>query len=247
MANVRRAWPHGEVDMPRDIVIPVSRLSPLQREAWWFAVLVEPTDERARKKLIEVEERLFADPVVAQLDPGIGQAQKIHRKAVGTIDKRLLCGEGACAFLDDRIAKVLRRELPDARGQGGINELRADGETIGPLTVDVICLWASHKQAERAGRNPDRLSPENFRKRVWGPAKPVLHIAMVVQRSTRNMLPGPVMKPLGAAALSETFSDLAATKDLFAIAEQHRLVLLDIARGGAFPLDEKETVRLISD
>jgi hypothetical protein len=232
--------------VPRDFIVPVSRLTPLQREAWLFATIVEPTDIRARQRLIEVEERLFADPVVAQLDPRIGWAQKIHRKAVNVIELRLICGEAGCAFLDDGVVRTLRRELPDARGQGGINELRADGVTVGPLSVDAMCLWGSRKQAERAGRSPNKTSPQYFRQHVWAPTKPVLHLAVVVQRSSRNMRPGPVMKPLGAAALSEMFSDLAATKDLFAVAEQHRHALLDVAQTGAFQLEESDTVRLIA-
>jgi hypothetical protein len=45
--------------MPREISVAVSQLSPLAVEAQFFAILAEPLDAPARKKLIEAEYRLM--------------------------------------------------------------------------------------------------------------------------------------------------------------------------------------------
>jgi hypothetical protein len=222
--------------VPKDVVIPVSRLSPIQAEAWFFAVLVEPADVRARKRLIEAEELLFTDPVLAHHDPGFGRAQTLYKKAVKIIEEqRLIAGEIAIAYIWDKVAK-----------EAGLNGIapRVDGEPIGALTIDNLCSWATRQQHERRGNrfNADKVSPNNFRQRGWKNSKPVLHLAAVVQGMTRGC--APAMKPFGAAALSDAFSDQTMTEKLFETAEQYRGVLLGIATGGAFPLEEKETIRL---
>jgi hypothetical protein len=221
--------------MPREIVIPVSRLSPLLVEAHFFAVLVEPLDLGARQRLIEAEYRLF-EPLHMALDQASKRDLKLHKRAVRVIQQeRLLAAECALAYIVDRIVKE--------RGAQGI-ELRADGEPLGPLTMENYGLWAQRIQRQLRGwrDDPDKVTAKNFEQLAWRYTKPVLHLAMVAHLMTRNC--APVMKPLGAAALSEAFGDPVATNALFDVAEKYRGILLDIARRGPIKLEEKDTIRI---
>jgi hypothetical protein len=211
----------------------------LQAEAYFFAALVAPLDARARKRLIETEELLFTDPVLAHHDPGFCRAQAHHKKAVKVIEQeRLLAGEIALA--------LIRNEMVKEAGRDGI-EARADGEPIGPFTIENACAWAMQQQQKLRGQrfDPDKVNPQYFRKHGWKNSKPVLHLAAAVQGMTRSATPA--MKPLGAAALSQAFADPDLTKNLFEAAERYRGVLLGIAKTGAFQLEDRETVRLIAD
>jgi hypothetical protein len=112
--------------------------------------------------------------------------------------------------------------------------------------MENVGLWALRVQRQLGGRrdDPDKVTAKNFQQGAWRSTKPVLHLALVVHEMTRNC--APVNKPLGAAALSEAFTDPGAARQLFDIAEQYRGILLRIARGGAFTLEERETVHLIA-
>jgi hypothetical protein len=229
----------GSGRVPRDIVIPVSRLSPLEAEASFFAVLVEPFDPRARQRLIAAEYRLF-QPMLLHLETEgtTKHDAKLHKRAVRVIQQeRLLAAECARAH----IAQAIARE----HGAEGVM-LQEDGEERGPLTMENVGLWAVRVQRQLGGRrdDPNKVTAKNFQQGAWRASKPVLHLALVVHKWTRNC--APVMKPLGAGALSEAFDDPGATRELFDIAEQYRDLLLRIARGGAFTLEERETVRLIA-
>src|SRR5215471_6100487 len=91
--------------MPREIAIPVSCLTPLQREAWFFATVIEPTNAPARRRLIEAEYTLF-DPLLAHNEAEAGGARKLHEKAMRTLEReRLLSAVIACAFIKDAAEK----------------------------------------------------------------------------------------------------------------------------------------------
>jgi len=210
--------------VPRDIIIPASRLSPLMVEAHFFAALVEPLDRSARNRLIEAEYRLY---------------EPLHKRAVRVIQQeRLLAAECALAYIADRIAKE--------GGADGI-ELRAGGEPLGPLTMENYGLWALREQRRLRGRrdDPDKVTAKNFEQLAWRNSKPVLGYAVVTHLMTRNF--APVAKPLGAHALSEAFADPVATKALFDVAEKYRGILLDIARHGPIRFEEKDTLRLLPE
>ena len=225
--------------MPNEIFIPISHLSPIQAEAQFFAVLVEPVDAGARKRLIEAEYRLFG-PILLHLgaEGASKRDAKLHKRAVRVIQQeRLLAAEYARAQIAQAIAQQ--------HGAEGI-KLQADGQPLGPLTMENFGLWALRVQRQLGGRrdDPNKVTWKNFQQLAWRNSKPVLHLALVTHEMTRNC--APVMKPLGAAALSEAFADPEATKQLFDIAEQHRSTLLKIARASAFELEERETVHLIA-
>src|SRR5215831_10793171 len=107
-----RTWVRRESSgsVPRDIIIPVSRLSPLAVEAQFFAILAEPLDARARKKLIEAEYRLL-EPQMRFLgsedEAKLNKvAAKRHKDAMRKIEQeRLLAAECANAHIADRIVK----------------------------------------------------------------------------------------------------------------------------------------------
>lgn len=224
--------------MPRDIIIPASRLSPLMVEAHFFAALVEPLDRSARNRLIEAEYRLY-EPLHMALDQANRRDLKLHKRAVRVIQQeRLLAAECALAYIADRIAKE--------GGADGI-ELRAGGEPLGPLTMENYGLWALREQRRLRGRrdDPDKVTAKNFEQLAWRNSKPVLGYAVVTHLMTRNF--APVAKPLGAHALSEAFADPVATKALFDVAEKYRGILLDIARHGPIRFEEKDTLRLLPE
>ena len=116
---------------------------------------------------------------------------------------------------------------------------------IGPLTGENFGLWWLRLQRQLRGQpdDPNKVSLRNVQL-AWAGSRPVLHQALLVHETSRNC--APAMKPFGAAVLSEIFADPRAIKRLFDVAEEFRLVLLKIARSGAFELDEKETIRLIA-
>jgi hypothetical protein len=110
--------------VPRDILIPVSRLSPVEAEAWFFAVLVEPLDPQARQRLIAAEHRLF-QPVLLHLgtEGTTKQDAKLHKRAVRVIQQeRLLAAECARAHIVQAIARE--------HGAEGI-KLQAEGAPLG--------------------------------------------------------------------------------------------------------------------
>jgi hypothetical protein len=227
--------------VPREIVIPVSRLSPLQAEAQFFGVLVEPLDLRARRKLIEAEYRLF-EPALLHLELGSKHAAKLHKRAVGVIEReRLPAAERARAHIMQAVARE--------HGAEGI-VLREKDEKgkpveIGPLTGENFGLWWLRLQRKLRGQpdNSNKIGLRNVQM-AWANSKRVLHLALLVHETSRNC--EPAVKPFGAAVLSEMFADPCAMNRLFDIAEEFRLVLVKVARGGAFELDEKETIRLIA-
>jgi hypothetical protein len=225
--------------VPRDITIHVSRLSPFQVEAQFFAVLAEPVDVRARKNLIEAWYRLSEPQLLHLGSEGANKRDaKLHKRAVRVIEQeRLLAAECALAYIFDRIAKE--------NGRDGIN-LQANDAPLGPLTMENVGLWALREQRWLRGRSDDRdkVTGKNFQQQAWRNSKPVLHLAVVTHLWTRNM--APEMKVVGAGALSEVFGDPVATRILFGNAEMYRGMLLKIARGGAFKLEENETVRLVA-
>lgn len=227
--------------MPREIEIPLSQLSPLQREAWFFAVLVEPLDPRARRKLLAAECRLF-EPALLHLEGASRGDAKLHKRAVRVIQQeRLLAAERARAHIVQAVAQE--------HGAAGImlRERDEEGEPveIGPLTGENFGLWWSRAQRQLRGKpdDPNKVSLRNVQL-AWANSRPVLHQALLVHEMSRNLVP--VLKPFGAAALSEMFADPRATERLLDIAEQLRVTLLKIGRSGAFELDEGETVRLIA-
>ena len=224
--------------MPREIVIPVARLSPLLVEAHFFAVLVAPLNLGVRNRLIEAEYRLF-EPLHMALDQPSKRDLKLHKRAVRVIQQeRLLAAECALAYIADRIVKE--------RGAQGI-DLRADGKPLGPLTMENYALWALRIQRQLRGwrDDPDKVTAKNFEQLAWRNGKPVLHYAVVTHLMTRNC--APVMKPLGAAALSGAFGDPVATKALLDVAEKYRGILLDIARRGPIKLEGKDMIRILSE
>jgi hypothetical protein len=207
-------------------------------EAHFFAALVEPLDLGARNRLIEAEYRLF-EPLHMALDQANRRDLKLHKRAVRVVQQeRLLAAECALAYIADRIEKE--------RGANGV-ELRADGEPLGPLTMENYGLWALRVQRRLRGwrDDPDKVTAKNFEQLAWRNSKPVLPYAVVVHLMTRNY--APAMKPLGAAALSEAFGNPAATRALFDVAEKYRGILLDIARHSRIRFDEKDTLRLLAE
>ena len=239
--------------MPREtITIPLSRYSPHQVEAQYFSIIAQPLDLQNRRNLIKAQYRLL-EPQLAHIgsETATRQDVKLYKRAVKAVEERMLCTEFVNAYLHDRLAKILRRELPNARGQGGINELRADGERIGPLTIETLCAWGASKLA-RAWYNPYEDASKNFRQRVWRPAKPVLHLMLVY-----NWIAEGAMVPKGdalphaagfanAAQMLGTawFTDREGVLKLFDIAEELRGVLLDTARRYGFELEETDTIKL---
>jgi hypothetical protein len=224
--------------MARDIVIPVSRLSPLLVEAHFFGVLVEPLNLGARNRLIEAEYRLF-EPVHIALDQPSKRDLKLHKRAVRVIQQeRLLAAECALAYITDRIVKE--------RGAQGI-ELRVDGEPLGPLTMENFGLWALRAQRQLRGwrDDPDKVTAKNFEQLAWWNSKLVLPYAVVAHLMTRNC--APVNKPLGAAALSEVFGDPVATKALLDVAEKYRGILLDVAARSPIKLAGKDMIRILAE
>jgi hypothetical protein len=222
----------------RGIIIPISRLSPLMVEAHFFAALVEPLSLADRNRLIEAEYRLF-EPLHMALERPRKRDLKLHKRAVRIIQQeRMFAAECALAYITDQSVKE--------RGGKGI-ELRANGALLGPLTMENLGLWAIQEQRRLRGRpdNPDRVTAKNFEQLAWRNSKPVLHLAVVAHLATRNW--HPVVKPLGAAALSETFSDPAATKALFDVAEKFRDILLDVARRAPIKLEEKDMIRILAE
>jgi hypothetical protein len=149
--------------------------------------------------------------------------------------ERLLAAECANAHIADRVVK--------SAGAKGL-ELREDGEPIGDgrLTMENFGLWAVRKQHELAGRrDPDQGTWKTFQQRAWRYSKPVLHLALVWHWAARDRT-----TDAAQLALAALFAAPETTKALFDIAEQLRGVLLGIAQDGAFPLEEKDTVRLIA-
>jgi hypothetical protein len=224
--------------MPRDIIIPVSRLPPFMVEAHFFAALVQPLNLGARNRLIEAEYRLF-EPLHMALEGPSKRDLLLHKRAVRVIQQeRLLAGECALAYIRDRIEKE--------NGANGI-ELRADGEPLGPLTMENFGLWALRAQRQLRGwrDDPDKVTAKNFEQLAWRNSKPVLHYAVVTHLMTRNF--APVRNPLGAAALSDAFGDPVATKALLDVAEKYRGILLDVARRGPIKLAGKDMIRILSE
>ena len=180
-------------------------MSPVEAEAWFFAVLVEPLDPRARQRLIAAEYRLF-QPMLLHLgtEGATKHDAKLHKRAVRVIQQeRLLAAECARAHIVQAIARD--------HGAKGVM-LQADGASLGPLTMENVGLWAVRVQRQLGGRrdDPNKVTAKNFQQGPWRASKPVLHLALVVHEMTRNC--APVVKPLGAAALSEAFTDPGATR-----------------------------------
>jgi hypothetical protein len=227
--------------MPREVVtIVVSQLSPLAVEAQFFAILAEPLDARARKKLIEAEYRLL-EPQMRYLgsedEAKLNKlAAKRHKRAVQVIEReRLLAAEYANARIAERVVK--------SAGAKGL-ELRADGEPIGDgrLTMQNYALWAVSKQHELAGRpDPAEGTWKTFQQRAWRNSKPVVHLVLGWHWAARSKTSDAVH-----VRLAVLFADPDATKAFFDVCEQLRGVLLGIAQDGRIELEEKDTVRLIA-
>jgi hypothetical protein len=233
--------------VPRDIVIPVSRLSPRQVEAQYFSIIAEPLNLRARRNLIEAQYRLL-EPQLAHIGAQTATKQdvKLFKRGVKAVEERMLCTEFFTAYLHDRIAKLLRSEL--VRGHGGVNELRAEGKKVGPLTIEALCAWGAGKLIGRPC-DPYEDASKNFRQRVWRLAKPVLHL-MLIYRWIAEGATNPKRDAGFASDAQMTgtawFTDREGVSKLFDIVEEVRRVLVDTARRGAFELEEKDTIRLIA-
>lgn len=240
--------------MPREMItILLSRYSPRQVEAQLFSIIAEPLDLRARRNLIEAQYRLL-EPQLAHIDSEVATKRdtKLYRRAVKEVEKRMLCTEFFNAYLHDAAAKILRRELPDARGHGGIDELRADGKSVGPLTIEALCAWGAGQLSGRPC-DPYEDASKNFRQLVWRPAKPVLHL-MLCYRWIGEGAMAPKTDTLAQAAGFASAAQMAGTAwftdregvlKLFLVAEELRRVLLDTARRHAFKLfEETDTIKL---
>jgi hypothetical protein len=240
--------------VPREtITILLSPYSPRQVEAQFFSIIAEPFDLRARRNLIEAQYRLL-EPQFAHIDSEVATKRdvKLYKRAVKEVEKRMLCTEFFNAYLHDAVVKIIRRDLPMPAGMAGINELRADGKSVGPLTIETLCAWGA---AQLSGRpcDPYEDASKNFRQFVWRPAKPVLHM-MLCYRWIGETAMAPKAAPLAHAAgfasaahMAGTawFTDREGVLKLFLVAEELRHVLLDTARRHAFKqLEETDTIKL---
>jgi hypothetical protein len=240
--------------VPREtITIDLARYSPRQVVLQYLSILAEPLDLRARRNLIEARYRLLELQIThIGAETATKRDAKLHKRALRAVEDRMVCTEFVNAYLQDRIVKLLRRELPDARGQGGINELWADGERVGPFTIETFCAWGANQISGRPCA-PYEDAAKNFRQRQWRPAKVVLHLLLayrwIAQDATQK---GEEFASAAgfdnAAHLKGTawFTQPEGVVKLLGVAEELRGVLIDTASRAGFELEDPDTIKVVA-